>query len=195
VRFDIRLAGRVFVVLYAVMAVINVAFFLLLTRPTVHEYTNMTQKTAPLMRAVQRREDQVADIEEYASRLEQAENDLVRLREEILATKNTRMVDVQIELHRIAEKFGINTEQVSYQNEILAEEDLERFAMVVPLEGGYQALRGFIQAVESSEQFMVVERVQLGRSSEGGVMLELNVTLATYFDAPLLAEPRGRRRT
>ena len=195
VRFDIRLTGRVFVVLYAVLAVVNVAFFLLLTRPKVHEYSNMTQKTAPLLLAVQRREDQVADVEEYASRLEQAENDLVRLREEILATKNTRMVDVQIELHRIAQEFGINTEQVSYQNEILAEEDLERFAMVVPLEGGYQALRGFIQAVESSEQFMVVERVQLGRSNEGGVMLELNVTLATYFDAPLLAEPRERRRT
>ena len=66
--------------------------------------------------------------------------------------------------------------------------------MIVPLEGGYQNLRSFIQAVESSEQFIVVERVQLGRSNEGGVMLQLNITLATYFDAPELRKQRGETR-
>ena len=160
----------------------------------------MTQKTAPLMQKVGAREAEVGDIEEYASRLQQAESGLVRLREEILATRNARMVDVQIEVHRIAEQFGINTEQVTIQNEILGEEDLERYAMVVPLQAGYQNLRSFIQAVESSEQFIVVERVQIGRSNEGGVMLQLNITLATYFDAPELGQRRdgargGRQRT
>ena len=197
-RFEIRQAGKVLLVVYGVLAIVNVAFFLLLTRPKVHEYNTMTQKTAPLLQELRLREAQVGDIEEYASRLQQAESDLVRLREEILATKNARMVDVQIEIHRIAEQLGINTEQVTVQNEILDEEDLERFAMIVPLQAGYQNLRSFIQAVESSEQFIVVERVQIGRSNEGGVMLQLNITLATYFDAPELRErpdgPRGGRR-
>jgi len=69
----------------------------------------------------------------------------------------------------------------------------------VPLEGGYHNLRGFIQAVESSSQFLVIERVVLVRSKEGGVLLQLNITLATYFDAPELRRARagedGRART
>ena len=189
-RFDIRQAGRILLVGYASLALINAIFFMLLTRPKVFEYRTMTQKTAPLVQALSNREMQVEDLEIYLTRLEQAQADLQRLREEILATKNHRMIAVQLELERLAQQFQINGDQVTYENQILEEEDLERFAMVVPLQGGYQNLRSFIQAVESSTQFLVIERVNLVRSREGGVLLDLNITLATYFDAPEIRKPR-----
>jgi Tfp pilus assembly protein PilO len=194
-RFDVRQAGRILLVAYVSLALINVIVFLLLTRPKVFEYRTMTDKTAPLVLALSNRETQVDDLEEYLLRLEQAQADLQRLREEILATKNHRMIPVQLELERLAQRFQINSDQVTYENQILEDEDLERFGMVVPLQGGYQNLRSFIQAVESSEQFLVIERVNLVRSREGGVLLELNITLATYFDAPELrkARPEPRR--
>lgn len=187
-RFDIRQAGRVLLLAYAALALINVVFFLLLTRPKVAEYRTMTEKTAPLVEALRNRELQVDDLERYLQALEQAQSDLRELREDILATKNHRMVAVQLELERLAQRFQIDSDQVNYENEPLEEEGLERFAMVVPLEGGYQNLRSFIHAVESSDQFLVIERVNLVRSREGGVLLQLNITLATYFDAPQLAE-------
>jgi len=193
-RFDVRQTGRILLVVYVSLALINVIFFLLLTRPKVFEYSTMTQKTAPLIQALSNREMQVDDLEIYLQRLEQTQNDLQRLREEILATKNRRMVPVQLELERLARQFQINSDQVTYDNQILEDEDLERFAMVVPLEGGYQNLRSFIQAVESSDQFLVIERVNLVQSKDGGVLLRLNITLATYFDAPELREARPRPR-
>jgi Tfp pilus assembly protein PilO len=72
---------------------------------------------------------------------------------------------------------------VQYENEQLDNGALERFAIVVPLAGGYAALRKFIQSVESSDSFLVIERVALdaGKSSD---VLELKITLATYFIAP-----------
>lgn len=193
-RFDIRQAGRVLLLAYATLALINVVFFLLLTRPKVAEYRTMTQKTAPLIEAVKNRETQVDDLETYLQALEQAQVDLKQLREEILSTKNRRMVPVQLELERLAQQFQIDSDQVEYDNEPLEEEGLERFAMVVPLEGGYQNLRSFIHAVESSDQFLVIERVNLVRSREGGVLLQLNITLATYFEAPRFTEPRPKSR-
>jgi Tfp pilus assembly protein PilO len=183
-RFDIRQAGRALLGAYAVVALANAAFFLVLTRPMVRDYRVMTEKTAPMQLAVDRQEARVVDLERYLAALEKARADLEHLRHDILATKNRRMVDVQLELARLAEQFGINLEQVTYEHEILADEGLERFAMVVPLEGGYQNLRSFIQAVEGSDQFLVIERVALGTGKQGGVMLQLNITLATYFDAP-----------
>ena len=193
-RFDVRQAGRILLVAYVSLALINAMFFLLLTRPKVFEYRTMTDKTAPLVLALSNRETQVDDLEEYLLRLEQAQADLHRLREEILATKNRRMIPVQLELERLAQQFQINSDQVTYENQILEDEDLERFGMVVPLQGGYQNLRSFIQAVESSQQFLVIERVNLVRSREGGVLLELNITLATYFDAPELRKVRPEPR-
>jgi len=70
--------------------------------------------------------------------------------------------------------------------------------MTVPLEGGYPNLRKFLQAVEHSDQFFVVERVSLARGKAGGKLLSLNIILATYFTAPeeLVRRNRalGRRR-
>ncbi len=72
---------------------------------------------------------------------------------------------------------------VDTDTEYMAGQGLERFAMVVPLQGGYANLRHFIQAVESSDKFLVVERVAIDRAKDGGVLLQMNITLATYFDA------------
>ena len=65
--------------------------------------------------------------------------------------------------------------------------------MTVPLEGGYANLRRFLQAVEVSDKFLVVERVALGEGKRGGAMLQLSITLATYFDAPERYK-RGKER-
>ena len=87
--------------------------------------------------------------------------------------------------------FSIDLESVSFASEPLYKEDLDRLVMVVPLEGGYTNLRKFLQAVEESDKFLLVERVALAEGREGGVMLQLNITLATYFDLP--EELRQRR--
>ena len=74
-------------------------------------------------------------------------------------------------------------------------EELEVFGMVLPLEGSYADLRRFLQAVEQSELFMVVERIGLREASVGG-KLELDISSGTYFDAPeeLLRRLRELRR-
>ena len=125
-RFDVRQAGRILLVAYVSLALINAIFFMLLTRPKVFEYRTMTDKTAPLVLALSNRETQVDDLEEYLLRLEQAQADLHRLREEILATKNRRMIPVQLELERLAQQFQINSDQVTYENQILEDEDLDK---------------------------------------------------------------------
>ncbi len=94
------------------------------------------------------------------------------------------MIDVQLELTELAEQFSIDLESVTFDNDLLYEEELDKLVMTVPLQGGYANLRKFLQAVEASEKFLVVERVALGEGKQGGVMLELSITLATYFDAP-----------
>jgi Tfp pilus assembly protein PilO len=93
------------------------------------------------------------------------------------------MIGVQLEVARLAREFGIALDRVQYENQIIDNGALERFGIVVPLSGGYTNLRKFIHAVESSENFLVIERVALGQGKSADV-IELNITLATYFIAP-----------
>lgn len=184
VRFDIRQAGPLILIFLAVLLVANLGFYLLATRPAVQQFNSRARGSEPQLKELQRRTEQVEAREAFLQALQQAEQDLAHLRDEVLSTRKARMVEVQRELESLCNQFRIDLNSVNFDDEILRNEGLDKMIMVVPLEGSYASLRNFLQAVESSDKFLLVERVALAEGKEGGVRLELNVTLATYFDAP-----------
>ncbi len=194
-RLDIRRGGRRIVTLLGALVVLNAAFYVGLVQPQVREYQSLTEAREPLGR-LSERQQQVETHEAFRQAVGQAESDLRDLRESILSTRDLRLVDVQEELERLCTQFGIDLNSVGYDNDLLLDEELDRFVMNVPLEGNYASLRKFLQAVEDSEEFLVVERVSLARGKEGGRTLGLSINLATYFVAPedVLARKRAMER-
>ncbi len=199
-RLDIRRGGRRIVMLLAALAALNVVFYVGLVEPKVREYQSLTGAREPLGKLSERRK-QVEKHEAFRQAVGQAESDLRDLRESILSTRNRRLVEVEEELERLCRQFGIDLNSVGFDNDLLLDEELDRFVMNVPLEGNYASLRKFLQAVEKSDEFLVVERVSLARGKEGGRKLSLSINLATYFVAPedivarkrALERRRGRR--
>ncbi len=188
-RWDIRQVSQQVVVVCLALVAGNAFFYALLVRPRLEEYRTLTTENAPRIRDLERRERAAGDRGAYVAALQKAEEDLARLRTEVLRTRDERMIEVDEELAHLAQSFSINLEQVQYQNDVLEEEGLERFAMTFPLQGGYSNLRTFIHAVEESPRFLVIERVALAEGAEGGVLLSMNITLVTYFDLPALSTP------
>lgn len=182
-RFDVREAsGIVFFVLGALILG-NAMVSVFIVRPKVVRYRQLTDLTSPQLHVVRTRENEVVQKETYQKDLEKARDDMKRLAGDVLSTRQRRMIGVQLEVARLAREYGIALDRVRYENEAMDNGALERFAIVVPLTGGYAALRKFIQSVESSENFLVIERVALG-SGKSADVLDLNITLATYFIAP-----------
>jgi len=182
-RFDIRDASaKIFLVLAGAL-VVNAAVSILVVRPRVVRYRQLKDESSPQRQVVTLREKEVAQREAYRQGLEKARDDMKHLAGDILATRQRRMIGVQLEVAKLARQFGIAADRVLYENPSSDDDALERFGIVVPLAGGYSNLRKFIQAVESSENFLVIERVALG-SGKGTDVIELNITLATYFIAP-----------
>lgn len=185
---DLRQRIRAIGIGLVVLAVLNLAFWLLFTRPGMRESERLEVGTDPQRRDLLARRAEVEKQEKFLSQLERAEADLKKLRSEVLATRETRMIGAQFEVAELCERFGVDWDTVSIDNELLQGEELDRMVMTVPLEGGYANLRRFLQAVETSDQFLVVEQVGLAEAHEGGSMLQLNVAIATYFDAPAARE-------
>lgn len=172
----------VFIVMGALLLV-NVAISVVVVRPKVARYRQLTDVSSPQLQVVKLREKEVTEKEDYRKALEKARDEMRRLAGDVLSTRQRRMIGVQLEINKVARSFGIASDQVKYENESVDNGALERFGSVVPLAGGYSDLRKFIQAVESSDNFLVIERVQLG-SGKSSDVLDLNITLATYFIAP-----------
>jgi len=183
IRFDIRQAGKRVALVLGLVAAVNLAFYVLYARPAVKAYQSLLASESAQALLDDRR-GQVEKRESYLEGLEHAEEDLHFLRSEVLSTRAKRMVPVQAELDALARQFRIDADLVKISNEQLEDEELDRMVITVPLEGGYTALRKFLQAVEQSSKFLIVERVALAQGKQGGVMLQLNITLATYFIAP-----------
>lgn len=182
-RFDIREAsGRIALVLGALL-VANAVVSVLVVRPKVAEYRQLTDESSPHLQVVKTREKDVTAKEAYVASMTKAREDMKRLSLDVLSTRQRRMINVQLEVAKLVREFGIALDRVSYENEALDNGALERFGIVVPLNGGYKSLRKFIQAVENSDNFLVIERVALGAGKSSDVV-ELNITLATYFIAP-----------
>jgi len=182
-RFDIRDASAKIFLVVAGALVVNAAVSVLVVRPRVVRYRQLKDESSPQRQVVKVREKEVVQREDYRLGLEKARDDMKHLAGDILATRQRRMIGVQLEVTKLAREFGIAADRVQYENPSAADDALERFGIVVPLAGGYSNLRKFIQAVESSENFLVIERVVLG-TGKGTDVVELNITLATYFIAP-----------
>ncbi|HKQ63167.1 MAG TPA: GspMb/PilO family protein [Candidatus Polarisedimenticolaceae bacterium] len=179
-RFDLRALSPQAGVVWLVWLGVLVAGWALLVRPKLQEARELEEQSSPQMQQLAREELRVGKLERFAAALDQAEGDLGQLRA-MLATRRQRLIDVQHELDVLATQFRINVASVTCQNELLETEGLERFAMTVPLEGSYGDLRRFLRAVEASSKFLVVEQVALVENKQGGVLLQLNVVLASYF--------------
>lgn len=191
-QFDIRRAARPLIIGSAVLLLLNLVFYLALHRPVKSEHDVLSNDNAPQLTALRKWQEAVEGKESYLATLLSTGETLGQFKKEVLSSRERRMIEVQFELDRLASQFNININQVNYQNEDLPKEGLERFGMVVPLAGGYQNLRRFIRAVEESDKFLVIERVALAKGKDGGVLLQLNITLATYFE--MSEEQREQQR-
>jgi Tfp pilus assembly protein PilO len=182
-RFDVREASLTIALILVAVLVADVAVSALVVRPKVARYRQLTDLSSPQLQVVKSREKDVVRKEEYRASLEKARDDMKHLAADVLSTRERRMIGVQLEIAKLAKDFGIALDRSQYENEPVDNGALERLAIVVPLTGGYTNLRKFIQAVESSENFLVIERVTLGTGKTNEIV-ELNITLATYFIAP-----------
>lgn len=193
--FDVRQHGRKILIVLLVLLGLNVAAAVLVVQPKVREHRRLEEANRPRIEALKALQAEVEAYEGYLAALDKAESDLATLREDVLATRPIRLVDVQDEVNRLAKQFNVTGDKVQYKNDVLEEEGLEYVGMVFPLEGGEDNLRRFISAVEASEEFLVIEQVALDRARDGGALLQLSITLATYFDAPEeLKQPAARPR-
>jgi Tfp pilus assembly protein PilO len=108
----------------------------------------------------------------------------------VLRTRAERLVEMQEELHKLADRNQVALDTVGYAYSLVPSSEKDAFgrqflrvSMQLPLSGTYQQVKSLIQDLQASPQFFILEGITLSADSQGGVNLRLNLSLSTYFVA------------
>lgn len=86
-------------------------------------------------------------------------------------------------LDSVARDSGVEFARSTFKEDELRESRLMRWTATAKLVGDYANVRKFLYAVETAEEFVIIEEVGLSQieGTRGGDLLELDLSLATYF--------------
>jgi hypothetical protein len=86
-------------------------------------------------------------------------------------------------LDRLAKESGVEFDRSTFKEDEVRESRLRRWTGKPKLVGDYASVRKFLYAVETAEEFVIIEEVGLAQleATRSGDMLELDLSLATYF--------------
>ena len=87
------------------------------------------------------------------------------------------------EIDRLASETGVTRGRTGYDREIL-DVGLEQIKASMPVEGDYFNLVRFINRLERSERFFLVEEIQLSQRDFGDDVVRLNCSISFYLRRP-----------
>jgi hypothetical protein len=138
---------------------------------------------------IERLETEHRHLEGLLSDAERARTDIATVYADTLGVEAERLTAMMAEVKSLARRAGMQPEVISYPREELHGYGLRKKSFVFGVEGSYQELRRFINLLEVTPSFLVLEEIGLQEGGGSGVELQISLRLSTYFASDGDAEP------
>lgn len=102
----------------------------------------------------------------------------------ILGRRENRITEILAEREDISGQFGISPTQVRYSFVDEQNMPLERFRMSFPLEGSYESFRFFVNTLENSENFFIIDDIELASQADETEIMNMRIEVTTFFYDP-----------
>ena len=136
--------------------------------------------------------DERKRLEELVERLRDNQQDVEEFRSQRLATEAERLTRLIAEVKDLARRAGVEPSSVRYPEEAIKGVGLSRRSIVFSVDGTYVGLRRFINFLELSELFLILEEVSLAGRPGDSEALRISLQVSTLFlDEPGSARPAG----
>jgi Tfp pilus assembly protein PilO len=165
-----------FLIGIGVMAAICIACIVYLAMPANRDTQEKKNAINSATLALHQDEIQVAPLRGLDQKL-------VRSKEDISSFYNSRFPDrysdITQTLNDLANESHVTVSNVTYGADYADVEDLQQIAMRATLSGKYEDLMDYVDSVDHSDLFFLIDDINVGHEKEGGIKLEL--TLETYL--------------
>jgi Tfp pilus assembly protein PilO len=176
----------------AVIAVVNLLFFLILNRPAQTEYARMEDSILQLRGKVAKDKNYLKNLVQTSGQLDEFDERKRALLTKHMIERNTGYSHIVTTLDGIVNHSGVNKTRVALNLDPKTIAGLSTVSITVPLEGNYNNIVSFVRELEDSDTFFLINQIQLEGSrnenaqpvqtnagSSGSVALSLGVE--TFF--------------
>jgi Tfp pilus assembly protein PilO len=98
-----------------------------------------------------------------------------------VASEAERLTQVIAEVKNLAQRAGVKASSFNYPEEDLEDYGLLRFSIAFSVEGSYAQLRQFINFVEVSDHFLMLEDVRMNEVGEGDSTIRVQLRISSLF--------------
>ena len=138
------------------------------------------QETRAWLAYTRELETAVQEWSRALQRLRSARAERQRLLTEQFPDESTGYTETRNFLEEVARSSGVQKREIRYRNREIDFLNLIELSMTNPVSGNYGQVRKFIQAIEASPRFLILESLQLRSTGKSGIV-DVDVQLRTYF--------------
>jgi Tfp pilus assembly protein PilO len=188
VRTDRPFWKRRLLPVFLALLALNLVVLAAWTAPRTLRLRNATARVASAREALEREQAQAERARERAGAIEDNARDLARFYENVVGTEEADLLPTLEEIEEMARAPGLTPGRRSFRRDEIENAALERVAVVLPLEGSYEQLVGFLQEVERSSRFLTVDRISLRGKEDQEATLQ--VEMSAFMRLPAVVRRR-----
>jgi len=160
------------------LAVLNLGTLAAYTLPRRHQEKTVAERARALREEVEKERKANEGIRLQAQAVGVNVRDMKRFLTKVVGGREGLSVVLE-DLEKTARDQGLEPGRRSYHRSELHVLPLVRFDVTLPISGSYKQLMGFLDALERSPRFVIVDEVRY-QDREGGAP-DLNVSISAYF--------------
>jgi Tfp pilus assembly protein PilO len=158
---------------------LNAAVFAAYTFPRQLQLRSVTSRVEVLRAEVERERESTAGLRRRADTIRSNTADMQRFYRGVVGPRDTDLLPTLQEIERMVAEPGLKARRRTFHPDEVKGARLTRVAISLPVEGTYHQLVEFLDRVERSPRFLIVDRVSLRRSTEQRG--DLSIELSAYF--------------
>jgi Tfp pilus assembly protein PilO len=159
---------------------LNLAVWAFLVLPKQDRIARLQDSYAQLRKQAASDQKEVRELQARLKHLQQAQQDLKTIYSTLLIPRTRGVTAIRLELESLANDLQVQRRDFTYDYTDLEDLNLQQFTLSVPVEGNYRNIRRFINSIERSEHFLILDRVDLSSEKKADV-LNLDFVLSTYL--------------
>jgi Tfp pilus assembly protein PilO len=169
----------------AVAVLVNVAIYVGATHRLATKQERLASERERLSSELERKQAELETLSLAGSRASRNAQAVRHFWEEVVRDREPGLTEAWDEIDRLANETGVVRGRTGYNREVL-DVGLEQIRATMPVEGTYFDLVRFINGLERSERFFLVEEVKLSQHESDETTIRLDCAIAFY----LRSEPR-----
>lgn len=172
---------RGFLLLLAVL-VVNGAVFAGVTHRLANKQERLTAELSPLRAELSSKQEEFRTLSESEALAARNAEAVRRFWNEVVQERAPGLTDAWDEIDRLAGETGVVRGRTGYERDLL-DVGLEQIKATMPVEGDYFDLVRFINRLERSERFFLVEQIVISQRESNEASIELGCSIAFFLKA------------